>query len=98
MNISTLRTSGKGSTAPFGAAALNERAFDERSSLVTDKRSDLTEAARRSRAEPNSGKPDPLIQALVDRLPTPASIWSFDDRAKWLKAAAMVFNLIYKTE
>ena len=40
---------------------------------------------------------DPLIQALVDKLPKPNTIWSIDDRAKWLKAAAMAFNLIYKT-
>jgi hypothetical protein len=25
------------------------------------------------------------------------SIWSIDDRAKWLKAAAMAFNLVYRT-
>ena len=41
--------------------------------------------------------PDPLIQALVDKLPKPNTIWPIDDRAKWLKAAAMAFNLIYKT-
>jgi hypothetical protein len=41
--------------------------------------------------------PDPLIQALVDKLPKPNAIWSIDDRARWLKAAAMAFNLIYKT-
>ena len=41
--------------------------------------------------------PDPLIQALVDKLPKPNTIWCIDDRAKWLKAAAMAFNLIYKT-
>jgi hypothetical protein len=41
--------------------------------------------------------PDPLIQALVHKLPKPNTIWSIDDRAKWLKAAAMAFNLIYKT-
>jgi len=39
---------------------------------------------------------DPLIQALVDKLPEPNSIWSLDDRAKWLKAAAMAFNLVYR--
>jgi hypothetical protein len=100
MNISTLRTSVKGGTTAFGATALNER-----SRLVTksaEKRSGLTEnlaeTTRRSHTEPNRGEPDPLIQALVDRLPTSDSIWSIDDRAKWLKAAAMVFNLIYKTE
>ena len=41
--------------------------------------------------------PDPLIQALVDKLPKPNTVWPIDDRAKWLKAAAMAFNLIYKT-
>jgi hypothetical protein len=47
--------------------------------------------------EPRAGT-DPVIQALVDRLPQPNAIWSIDDRGKWLKAAAMAFNLIYKTE
>jgi hypothetical protein len=98
MNISTLRTRVEGSTTAFGATALNER-----SQLVTDgveKRSSLTEtqATPPSHAELHPGEPDPLIQALVDRLPQSDSIWSIDERAKWLKAAAMVFNLIYKTE
>ena len=48
-------------------------------------------------AEQTREMPDPLIQALVDKLPKPNTIWSIDDRAKWLKAAAMAFNLIYKT-
>ena len=47
--------------------------------------------------ERTSEMPDPLIQALVDKLPKPNTIWPIDDRAKWLKAAAMAFNLIYKT-
>jgi hypothetical protein len=41
--------------------------------------------------------PDPLIQALMDKLPKPNAVWSIDDRGKWLKAAAMAFNLIYRT-
>ena len=41
---------------------------------------------------------NPLIQALVDRLPKSDSIWSIDERAKWLKAAAMIFNLVYRTK
>ena len=40
--------------------------------------------------------PDPLIQGLVDRLPKPDSIWSLDDRVKWLRTAANIFVLIYK--
>src|SRR5262249_26468932 len=41
--------------------------------------------------------PEPLIQALVVTLPKPNPIWPIDDQARWLKAAAMAFNLIYKT-
>jgi hypothetical protein len=40
---------------------------------------------------------DPLIQALVGKLPKPNTIWSIDERARWLKTAAMAFNLVYKT-
>ena len=40
--------------------------------------------------------PDTLIQGLVDRLPKPDSIWSLDDRVKWLRTAANIFVLIYK--
>jgi hypothetical protein len=44
-----------------------------------------------------SEMPDPLIQALVGKLPKPNSIWSIEDRAKWLRAAAII-NLVYKPE
>ena len=40
--------------------------------------------------------PDPLIRALVGKLPKPNTIWSIDDRAKWLRAATMIFNLVYQ--
>jgi hypothetical protein len=42
--------------------------------------------------------PDPLIQGLVDRLPKADSVWSIDDRGKWLRAAAVIFNLVYKVD
>ena len=32
---------------------------------------------------------DPLIQALVAKLPKANSIWALEDRAKWLRAAAL---------
>jgi hypothetical protein len=54
----------------------------------------LVDTAERSDA---GEMPDPLIQALVDKLPKPKSIWSIDDRAHWLKAAAMAFNLVYRS-
>ena len=39
---------------------------------------------------------DTLIRGLVDMLPNPDSIWSNDDRAKWLRLAAGIFDLGYK--
>jgi len=39
---------------------------------------------------------DPFIQGLVNRLPEPDSIWSLNDRVKWLRTAANIFGLIYK--
>jgi hypothetical protein len=100
MNISTLRTSVKGGNTAFGATALNER-----SRLVTESAktgsgltANVAETAPPNHAARNQREVDPLIAALVDRLPKSNSIWSIDDRAKWLKAAAMIFNLIYKIE
>jgi hypothetical protein len=39
---------------------------------------------------------DPLMQALINRLPKPEGIWSLDDRAKWLRTAANIFSLVYR--
>jgi hypothetical protein len=39
---------------------------------------------------------DLLIQGLMDRLPKPNGMWPLDDRAKWLRTAASVFDLVYK--
>ena len=55
----------------------------------------LVDTAEQSDAE-FSKLPDPLVQALVNKLPKPDSIWSLEDRAKWLRAAAIIFNLVYK--
>ena len=57
----------------------------------------LVDRAEQSDAE-FSKLPDPLVQALVNKLPKPDSIWSLEDRAKWLRAAAMAFNLVYKPD
>ena len=39
---------------------------------------------------------DNLIRGLVDILPNANDIWSLDDRAKWLRLAAGIFDLGYK--
>jgi hypothetical protein len=49
----------------------------------------LVDNTQRSEAE-CSIMTDPLIQALVNKLPPPSSIWSIDGRVKWLKALAML--------
>ena len=89
MNISDLRT--------------RVDALNERSCLVTRGAEPeeipaltLVDSAERNDAE-FCAAPDPLIQALVAKLPKPNTVWSIDDRAKWLKAVAMAFNLIYRT-
>jgi hypothetical protein len=40
---------------------------------------------------------DNLIRGLVDLLPKPGSDWSLDDRAKWFRLAAGIFDLGYRT-
>ena len=45
----------------------------------------------------DNGDTDLLIQGLLDRLPRPNGIWSLDDRAKWLRTAASIFGLVYKS-
>jgi hypothetical protein len=42
------------------------------------------------------GRTDLLIRGLVDRLPKPNGVWSLDDRAKWLRTAASIFDLVYQ--
>jgi hypothetical protein len=39
---------------------------------------------------------DNLIRGLVDLLPKPGSDWPLDDRAKWFRLAAGIFDLGYK--
>ncbi len=61
--------------------------------LVTQK----SDAEQSGAEEPDRGRSDLLIQGLVERLPKPNGIWSLDDRAKWLRTAAAIFALVYKS-
>lgn len=45
--------------------------------------------------EENGGARHPFIQGLLDTLPAPNSTWTVEGRAKWLQAAANIFELIY---
>jgi hypothetical protein len=98
---------------PSGVVANAERAKDLAARLLGAQQSvpELTEPKPSSTLEEPSSTlelsapkptdcamPDPLIQGLVDRLPKPDSVWSLNDRGKWLKAAAVIFTLIYKLD
>ena len=39
---------------------------------------------------------DRLVGGLMDLLPKPDNIWSIEDRAKWLRLAAGIFEIGYK--
>jgi hypothetical protein len=39
---------------------------------------------------------DNLFRGLVDLLPKPNSIWTLNDRVKWLRLATAIFDLGYK--
>ena len=67
-----------------------ETGVDDQSFLAEEPVLTLVDNAERSDAC------DPLIQALVGKLPKPNTIWPIADRAKWLRAAAMAFSLVYK--
>jgi hypothetical protein len=88
MNISNIRT--------------RVEPLNNRSSLVTGTEQEetailtLVDSAERTVLE-SSGMLDPLIQALVDKLPKPNTIWSINERGQWLKAVAMAFNLVYRS-
>ena len=107
MNIAELRTRVQTVSTP----ALNDRTrlvtktnpgHQQEASAKQDRQVENPAAERLQPANQKDGEArvetDPVIQALVDRLPPPNAIWSIDGRGKWLKAAAMAFNLIYKTE
>jgi hypothetical protein len=38
----------------------------------------------------------PFIQGLLKTLPEPETNWAVEGRAKWLQAAANIFDLMYK--
>jgi hypothetical protein len=92
MNISDIR-------AKIDAQNERSRLVTRSAELNTPDETVLTLVDNAERKEPESSiMTDPLIQAVVDKLPAPNSIWSIDDRANWLKALAMIFNLVYRTE
>ena len=89
MNITDIRTKAEVGSNEKNSLVTRIAALEEEPVLT------LVNEAEPSEAE-SSKLPDPLIQALVDKLPKPDTIWLLEDRAKWLRAAAIIFNLVYK--
>jgi hypothetical protein len=54
--------------------------------------------AQKNGAEEASASTDLLIQGLVERLPKANGVWPLDDRAKWLRTAVSIFDLVYKAD
>jgi hypothetical protein len=40
----------------------------------------------------------PFIEGLLQTLPEPGTLWTIEGRAAWLKAAALIFTLMYHDE
>lgn len=43
------------------------------------------------------GASDPLIQAVIQKLPSKGP-WPLDDRIKWLKVLSMAFDIVYGSD
>jgi hypothetical protein len=91
------------SQAGFFAAG-NDRLIEPIIGVVARVERPATEAAvdddMRYPAPPPAG-PDvtglhPFIQGLIEKLPEPETTWTIEGRQKWLKAAADIFDLMYK--
>lgn len=44
----------------------------------------------------STGDADPLLVALLERLPAPGSTWSLAERALWLRAFEAAVHVVYK--
>jgi hypothetical protein len=53
-------------------------------------------AANSATVQANPAAIDSLVRGLVDLLPKPDGVWPLDDRAKWLRLAAGIFDLGYR--
>jgi hypothetical protein len=54
--------------------------------------------AQKNDAGEASASTDLLIQGLMERLPKTNGVWSLEDRAKWLRTAVSIFDLVYKAD
>lgn len=77
----------------LAGAPFNERG---RTAPVIEENGQNSDAPRPERFQQHSVVHHPFIQGLLDTLPAPQTNWAVEGRAKWLQAAANIFDLIYK--
>jgi hypothetical protein len=58
---------------------------------------DEDDAPAAATAPANGGSSDLLIRGLVERLPAIDKAWPLAERAKWLRTAATIFALVYRS-
>jgi hypothetical protein len=63
-----------------------------------DDHDDEPDQKQKTRDDGTSGGRHPFIAGLLKELPSEGDEWPTANRVKWLKAAAMIFDLIYKNE
>jgi hypothetical protein len=57
----------------------------------------LTDRLLSAQASPESDhRIDNLLEGLVELLPSPNSVWTLNERVKWLRLAIAIFDLSYK--
>ncbi|MGB6327128.1 MAG: hypothetical protein WBG11_15510 [Methylocella sp.] len=61
-----------------------------------NKRDEENERAAVESSTPETRKLHPFIRGLLESLPAPETNWTVEGRAKWLQAAANIFDLMYK--
>jgi hypothetical protein len=85
-------TAGLGSSEP---PTIEQAVFDEpRHEDSGQRRGGGGNGSGGSRSRP--GDLHPFIEGLLDTLPAPDTNWAVEGRAKWLQAAANIFDLMYK--
>jgi hypothetical protein len=74
------------------------RPLSVRNLPATDENKDgeENEQAAVESSTPETRRLHPFIQGLLDSLPGPGTNWAVEGRAKWLQAAANIFDLMYK--
>ena len=69
------------------------------SSMIHEAQDDAPEPAKRAaperKTEAHAVADDPLVQGLLNRMPSPDKGWPVAERARWLQAFAMNLSLIY---